>query len=257
MQGWTQHGQDLAYARRRLQLCLLSMGNYDAAITEGYESIHLARQARGLFGRAVDELLDRALVTHASALMRAGLAHDSISFSTEAVLREQEYFANSDEERQTILPWALVLLSEALLDAGDLVEALESGRESIELLTGMSYHEEHSGNLLSRAYTAEARALTDLGRLDEALDVSLRAMEVCGRRFALDPQRYASDLAVCLNVQGIALAKLGRYHEALKRFAYAVELIESHAESEVNDLDAYRENFEWCFSLVNTPTHAT
>lgn len=85
--------------------------------------------------------------------------------------------------------------------------------------------------------------LSDIGRLEEALQAIRECVEICRDRTEAQPDTLALDLAWSLNNLSIQLAYVGRYEEALERTREAVEIYRGLTEAQPDGLASTLQNF--------------
>ncbi|MCX5339017.1 tetratricopeptide repeat-containing S1 family peptidase [Streptomyces atratus] len=137
-------------------------------------------------------------------------------------LRDQLYAAIPDQT-QRLADHALTLADRQV---GQYAEALDSRAWWRKL--GQRGDTTLSQNL-ARALNNLSNRLAELGRWDEALAASTRAVEIRERLAAARPEVFLPDFAVSLNNLSADLAELGRREEALAASMRAVEIREELA----------------------------
>ncbi|MGJ6964832.1 tetratricopeptide repeat protein [Streptosporangium sp. G11] len=247
---------ELAMALNNHATCLAETGRLDEALAVGQEAVHLYDELAGIHREAYLHHLAKTLMNQADSLAAAGRTEEAVSAGERAVGHFREMTAIDRDGFLPDLAGALGRQAGLEVKAGRLPEAAASAEEAIrlfrelvevdrdaflaDLAISLAFHHDHSATPEERLAISEElvplrRALTDRDR-----------------------DRHLPDLAVALGNLTLALARAGRYAEAVSEGEEEIrlwrELVDRDREANLPDLALSLDNLALGYS--KTGRHA-
>jgi tetratricopeptide (TPR) repeat protein len=180
--------------------------------------------------RATDDPRERAGVHHglAAVLTSAGLTDRALAAARTAVEFRREQLAEAAEPDEVGLSISLVNLGTALMGVGNLVEALETDREAVEVSRRLAAADPAHRHMLGSALVGLGNRATELSRQTRSADLMAEAFTCtleAVRLFEQLPERNRTAIhALALNNLGIPLGTFGRPDDAEHATVMAVDI---------------------------------